>query len=105
MKILSITAIILMILFLPVLGMLVAAVWLYMKALAYSLGRLSSRFDNINYIFPPASYNNETNVEKIVDSSQWDVFLAQHTIPDVERTFLSEEEEQTFATIIQNGLK
>lgn len=99
----------------PIITMLCFSVYLYVKAIKYSLNNIMYgfnddalfTFNNINYSTPYASFNNKTVNEGFfihAGKENWDGLAANLSCPEVEKVFLPEDAEEQFRGIIKHSL-
>jgi hypothetical protein len=113
MKTLLTLLIILGILILPIITLFAGAIFLYVKALAYSVNKTLDNlnggniiaFNNINYSTPYASFMNKTNDSFLTQRSynNWEDFTTLVSFPEAEKIHLDDETETQFKLIIRNS--
>lgn len=113
MKTLLTLLIVLGFIIIPIVTLFFGAIFLYVKAIMYSvdktLGRINGgnkiSFNNINYSTPYASFTNNRNSSFFNTNylNNWEDFAPIISFPEAEKLHLDEKTEQQFKMIIRNS--
>lgn len=113
MKTLITISIILGILIIPIITLFAGAIFLYTKAITYSVNKTLDNiysgnnisFSNINYLAPQASFLNSREIKlKPNSNNDWSELAAKFSAPELEKTFVSKEFEEKFIHIIRESM-